>query len=177
MRDFVTDAYTLFVSPSRDFDKTAYLFTKDFGKIEVRVVSGRKPLSKFSPHLEPMKRVTIRLAKRSGFTLTDVLTDTICPLARENKKVWSSAMRSLSLIYSLAPREMSDDRLWNILEHMNKTGIIKPEEILSCLGFDSRHAVCGVCGEQLLVGFDIYSHVFLCGACIGEIPDSRVVIL
>lgn len=177
MKDFVTNAYTLRVTPSRDFDKTAHLFTEDFGRIEARVVSGRKPLSKFSPHLEPMRRVTVRLAQRKGFTITDVLSEKPSLYIKNNNDVWSHALKSFSLIHFLTPKEMKDDSLWNILENMNETGIINPKEVLSCLGYDIHHALCDVCGSQFIVGFNFYSHEFLCIACAEKFSESRIVIL
>lgn len=177
MKDFVTNAYTLRVVPSRDFDKTAHLFTEDFGKIEVRVVSGRKILSKFSPHLEPVQRVSIRLAKRSGFTLTDVLSNDLCNKTKNDTQLWSSALKSFSLIHALAPREVKDERLWDVLEEMNKTGVIQPKEVLSCLGYDVYHAACDICGAQSIVGFDMYTQLLLCVECVNRTQESRVVIL
>jgi len=177
MKDFVTDAYTLRVTPSRDFDKTAHLFTEEFGRIEARVVSGRKPLSKFSPHLEPLQKVTVRLAKRSGFTITDVLTHTHCFLVRKNSNLWSSGMRSLSLIYALSPREVRDGGLWNVLEEMARTGNISPKETLAQLGYNTHHAQCDICSAPFVVGFNVKTHSFICFECGEKTPESHIVIL
>jgi len=177
MKDFVTNAYTLRITPSRDFDKTAHLFTEEFGRIEARVVSGRKPLSKFSPHLEPLQKVTVRLAKRNGFTITDVLTHTNCSLVRKNIDVWSSGMRSFSLIYTLAPREVRDNELWNMLEEMSRTGIISPRETLARLGYDIHHAQCDICFAPFVVGFDIKNQSFICIECGEKTLESHIVVL
>ncbi|TSC52709.1 MAG: Uncharacterized protein LiPW41_79 [Parcubacteria group bacterium LiPW_41] len=177
MKDFVTNAYTLRVTPSRDFDKTAHLFTEEFGRIEARVVSGRKPLSKFAPHLEPLQKVTVRLAKRSGFTVTDVLTHTHCSLVRKNSNLWSAGMRALSLIYILTPREVRDDGLWGLLEEMAHTGNISPKETLAQLGYDIHHAQCDVCSAPFVVGFNVKNHSFICFECGEKTPESHIIVL
>jgi len=177
MKDFVTNAYTLRVTPSRDFDKTAHLFTEEFGRIEARVVSGRKPLSKFSPHLEPLEKVTVRLAKRNGFTVTDVLTHTHCSLVRKNPSLWSLGMRSLSLIYTLSPKEIRDEELWSMLEVMSRTGDISPRETLARLGYDIHHAKCDICFAPFVAGFDIRTHSFICIECGKRTQESHVIVL
>lgn len=177
MNDFVTNAYTLRVTPSRDFDKTAHLFTEEFGRIEARVVSGRKPLSKFSQHLEPLQKITVRLAKRSGFTITDVLTHTHCSLVREKSNLWSSGLRAISLIHSLTPREVRDDGLWNLLEGMAYTGNISPKETLAHLGYDAHHAKCDFCLAPFIVGFNVKSHYFICFECGEKTQESHIIVL
>lgn len=177
MKDFVTNAYVLRVTPSRDYDKTAHLFTEDFGKIEARVVSGRKILSKFSPHIEPTQKIIVRLAKRNGFTITDVLSCSSLAHIKENHTLFVNILKSFSVIHFLAPKEVRDNSLWRLLQQMDSTGDIDPRETLSCLGYNIHHASCDICGSNFIVGFNIFSHEFLCITCAEKFPESRIVIL
>ena len=74
MNEFVTEAIVLGSYTRGEYDKYTVLFTYTFGKIEARVVSGSKPQSKLFPHLDTLNHVTVRLARKTRFVVTDVLT-------------------------------------------------------------------------------------------------------
>lgn len=177
MKDFVTEAFTLALVPSRDMDRTACLFTRDFGRIDARVVSGRKILSKFTPHLEPMRHVTVRLAKKAGFTVTDAYTNSIFHEIRNDVGVWNSTLKSLNLIRALTAKEQPDMRFWYEIDRMMKSGSLTPLRVLAYSGYDAVHAQCDACGDINPTFFVARSHSFFCKTCGSKIQESLRVVL
>ncbi len=91
----------------------ADLFTKDLGRIEARVISGRKITSKLSPHLDLGTRVFIRVVYKNQFTLADSLLEErfFTGLLEENDDFFSI----LRFCRDLVPHQVPDPDLWEFL--------------------------------------------------------------
>ena len=75
MVEYLTQAIVLDSRPQKENDRTVDIYTKNFGRLRVRVIGGRRILSKLAPHLDIFNLVTVRLVEKNQITVTDVLTD------------------------------------------------------------------------------------------------------
>lgn len=172
MKEYVTEAVVLAMRPRGEADRVADMFTKDFGRIEARVVGGRKILSKFSPHLSPGARVVARLVKKNVFTLTDVISRPFLPtrFSRANEKV----LPALFLIRSLVPATNPDLKLWYALAVFFEEEKKNISRLLAVMGYDPRYAQCEACGNSSVRFFHISDQTFLCATCSVKFPEDAV---
>lgn len=177
MKEFVTDAIVMRVDSARNADTSALLFTKDLGKVRVRVAGGAKPLSKFAPHLDPMNFVVVRLAYKNGFTLTDALTCDRFACVRAHVALFGGALRALALIATLAAEGERDEWLWHELLRILAGDARGVANLLAHLGYDLSRASCEHCGASHVVFFASSTHAFLCAACSTRVPERTLVSL
>lgn len=170
MRDVVTDAIVLGITHSKNYDRSVSLFTKDLGRIKARVSAGSKILSKFSPHIDPLNHVMIRLTYKKGFTLTDALTTDRFYRIRGSTEAFSHALRAIALVEAMSPLHEPDARVWNELNDMFRNGNVSTHAILRHFGYDAMHAECDACGRAPKY-FIAGNHTFLCAHCA---PRERV---
>lgn len=177
MKECVADAIVLSLVPSRETDRTVFLFTKEWGKIAARVVAGAKPLSKFSPHLDPGNLVTVRLTLKNGYTLTDVLTKERFGAIREGESSMKRMLRALFVIDHLMPEAVPDEDLWGALLSLMHGEKGVPDEMLVRMGYDVRHARCAVCGNAKPEFFSVGTHEFLCLRCSVPFPENTLLLM
>ncbi len=177
MQEYVTDAIVLATFPRGEADRIADLYTRDLGRIEVRMIGGRKPLSKLAPHLDVSGSATVRLVEKNQFTLVDAMS---VPRTRESRTSgrFAAMLDAVSLVRALAPRGIPDERLWNVLRRAQTEGAPRALfEILEILGYDAMHASCETCGETPVVAFFLPTHEFFCTRCDSNLPPYEVVLL
>ncbi len=155
MREYVTEAVVLKKEPVREFDARVSLYTKELGKVSAVVTSARKPLSKLSPHLEPLSMVEVRLAEKGGMHLTDALRRGALP---------TSSLPILPLLDAMLAVGERDDRLWSVIAG-GQTGVY---EILSVLGFDPAFALCDACGAPSPSTFLFHDAQYFCERCLPQ---------
>jgi len=177
MREYVTDAVVLGMRPVRENDRTVALFTKDLGKIEVKVVAARKLVSKFSPHLDPLNLVHVRLVKKNNFTLTDVLTKNRFSRLRGRAAVLGRSLELISLLNNLLPLSVPEPRVWHSLIHAFEGKGVKVKLFLQLLGYDPLHASCANCHAQRVEAFSRFEQSFFCGKCARTFPSSELILL
>lgn len=172
MNEFVTEAIVLGSYTRGEYDKYAVLFTYTFGKIEARVVSGSKPQSKLFPHLDTLNHVTVRLARKTHFVVTDALTCNRFTNLRTNSRKLHSALIGASLLRTLLPPLLPDTELWQYLLQKLEGGGLTPFHILSMLGYDPTLASCVLCKKSNADAFLTTEEGFLCGQCAARVPDT-----
>jgi len=174
MTEIVTQAIVLSVFPTKEADSIVSLFTKDLGRIDARVVGGRKPLSKFSPHCNPINLVLARVVKKNSYTITDILTENRFEKIRGDHDAYEKALKIIIILNKLLPFGLADAELWHYVirsfsENLPSIGIM-----LKILGYDTRHARCGMCESVSIALFSRESQIFLCEICGGKFPESDV---
>ena len=178
MKEYITEAIVLSRMPLREEDFVASLFTKDLGRIEARVVSGRKILSKLSSNVDFLNHVDVRIVSKNKMILADVVTKSVFPKLKRHPSRLATALRAAHLINSLLPRELSERRLWHEFARMLQRGIINMPIILKILGYDPKGAVCLGCGRNTISHFYLVDQIFLCASCsVNPAHNSRDVIL
>ncbi|MBI5733035.1 DNA repair protein RecO [Candidatus Jorgensenbacteria bacterium] len=175
MQEYLTDAIVLRTESRREFDEQVELYTKELGRVSARVIGGRRNLSKLAGHLDPLNLVTIRLVKKGGFTVTDVLTVSRFPRLRENVGVLGYALELSFLIRSTMPKLAPDFHVWYEFLRALKSRWINIKLFLKLLGYDPMHASCESCGKREIVYFTTSDHSFLCNGCRAQFPERGVV--
>lgn len=178
-KEIYTRALVLARRESGEWDGMISLFTEDYGKVMARAKSIRKITSKLSSHLQPLHFVFIRLAHlpgpRDGFGVIDCVAD--------EKFLGVDAHRRFDLlpVLSFLDRFLceleTDRRLWAFLTKFFSSKFSYHEaagELLSILGFDSRHASCARCAKKEAVSFLFYDQEFLCAACSLKVPSNKL---
>ena len=172
MREYVTDAIVLKRDSSGEYDERVCLYTKQYGGLDVRVIGSRKPLSKFSPHLDVLNLVTIRMVRKNSYTLTDAYTtDRFVPLRHKSAGL-GKALELVALLALLVPREQPDTRLWHTLLRAFRESVISNGTFLTILGYNPRHAKCDACGNERVAYFFTPQHSFACEVCGSGVRES-----
>ncbi len=169
MQEYVTDAIVLSVHPRGEADRAIDCYTEQLGRIEVRMIGGRKPLSKLSPHCDVGSLVVIRLVEKNQFTLIDALR------AMPSRILSPAALRVIGLIRALAPKGVSDARLWEALKRVVCGSGESIAVFFKLLGYDSTSASCEACGENPVSLFSLPHHEFFCDQCGARLPESDIV--
>ncbi len=175
MRESVTQAVILSLVPVKEKDMNVSLFTKEHGRVNARVIGGKKPLSKFAPHLDPLTLVIARLVEKNTITLTDVLEENRFKILREESKRFSEAIKIIALIDVLLPLEVPEGPLWNEVVHSFEKGEPRVANILKILGYDSERMICGICKNPNVGVFSRDHHLFVCESCGGKFSFRDVV--
>jgi len=165
----VTDAIVLAVRPRGEADRLIDCYTKQLGRIEVRMIGGRKPLSKLSPHCDVGNLVVIRLVEKNQFTLIDALQKT------SSRILSSNMLRVITLVRILTPRGVPDDRLWEALEGVVRGNEVSVAYFFKIFGYDVTSALCEACGSAPVLFFSLLHHEFFCGRCGARLPESDIV--
>lgn len=165
MFEYLTQAIVLNSRPQKESDRLVDIYTKDFGRLEAKVIGGRKVLSKLAPHLDLFNVVTVRLVDKNKITVTDVLTDERFEKERRNPEFYHSAFRIFSLVRVLAPAAAPDLHLWHYLVKSlrNRSGDVKT--LLKIFGYDPAHASCDHCHKNRVAVFRAKDQSFFCKDC------------
>ena len=176
MHEYVSQALVLSLKPYRGDDRTVELFTKELGRLEARVVAGRKTLSKVAPHLNPWDIVTVRLVRKKAFIVADAIAARRHKPLRLNGRSFFTSLEILFLIRFMTPLLEPDLQVWFFLEEIQKNGLTngrtkkKKEDgavrqLLKIIGYDSSYAVCAQCGAKDVGAFVLGDHEFVCAKC------------
>ena len=175
MLEYVTESIVLAVEPHKEYDLTADLFTKDLGRVKARAVSGRKILSKFSPHLNPLNLVSVRLVEKKQFTITDVLTADNFSVLRNHGENYSAALNLLNVLKILVPFGVPDIHLWYFLRASFEDNMINCVSLLKILGYDSQFSSCAFCFRETTANFSLNNQIFLCSFCNVKINTDNTI--
>ncbi len=177
MKEYVSEAVVLSVYPVRENDRVVTLFTRELGKIDVKVVAARKLASKFAAHLDPLNLVRARFVKKNNFTLTDVLSeDRFSPL-RGRTGALGDALRLLSLLDGLLASNVPEPRVWHALLGVLGGNRFEPKLFLKLLGYDPLHASCAECNARHVSAFSAKDQSFLCANCARAFGGSELLLL
>ena len=160
MLEYVTEAIVLDKSDSGEQDSRACLFTKDFGKINAKIKSGRKIISKLAGHAEPLNLAVVRIVDKNSPQIIDALAV---------KKIvpGKAVFKIFSLVKELSPENQPEPDLWDFLVSLaeREAGEKDFVEALKILGFDPRHARCNNCLSGLPDLFSVRDLNFYCKNC------------
>lgn len=175
MQEYVTDAIVLDVIPRGEFDREVSLYTRALGRIDAFAMSSRKPSSKFSPHLDILNLVTVRLVEKNRVTITDAATLDRFEELRGSRTLRPRALDLLHLIRSLAPRFSEESEVWNeIISQFSKPEVALPP-FMSFFGYDTMHARCGVCETPAADFFSVRDQAFFCTRCGSKFPRNELI--
>lgn len=175
MKEFFTEAIVLGAEAVNEQDRLIDFYTKDFGRLKAKAVSGRKILSKLSPHLEPLNFVFLRLIRKNGFIIADAVTaDRLADLRSVPVKLAAAlwllaAMRQI--LFAAAP----DRRLWFWLRRSLQSGRIDYRQFLKLAGFDPVLGRCENCGSARVGCFAFRDQSFLCSPCRSKFSVNEVI--
>ena len=170
MAEYVTEAVVLGREDNGPRNFVAYLYTRQLGYVEARVVSGKKITSKLSPHLDMGNAVLVRLVYKNRFTVTDVLTKERYFSGRA-KAFWRFS-RAAHLLTRLCPRSFPDMDIWDVLIQSLRVGEFEYRMFLTLLGYGSEHAECSLCQSSHVHSFFIPDQTFVCLSCVSRFPQK-----
>ena len=174
MPETVSEALVLGFEPARDRDAVVDLFVRDRGRVRARVVGGRRPLSKFAPHLDPLSLVTVRLVSKRSVTVADAVTTDRFPVLRRNGHALHAALEVVYLLRQLLPGQASDTAMFDYLVRSFRGAIPSVGELLVHLGYDPRHAACDRCHAAPVGWFAPDRQRFFCAACAVQAGGNAV---
>ncbi len=168
MVEYYTKALVLSRAPRGDLDSTLTLYTKELGRVSVKVKSLRKLTSKLSGHLTPGRLANVRIVEMGG-DAKQVVDALSLP-----SKTSPEFLKFLGFIRELSPIGMPDLHLWHELEQASLNGISDKDtykRIISIMGYDAKNAICDNCGSVKIAYFAPRDIMFLCNRCMN---DSRL---
>lgn len=174
MKEYVTEGIVLYQKPLREFDRMCDVYTKHLGRIEARVVGGRKILSKFASHLDSLNLVRLRLVEKNQLTITDAVTENRFVSLRRDGERHASVIRLFSFLRTMLPFRVPDARLWHFLLHGIREGTIDGVCVLRALGYDPSFAHCIRCGKKNIACFSAEESAFLCSWCAAKTPEQSI---
>lgn len=175
MKEYVTEGIVLKSRPRGEADRSAEVFTKDFGKLRLRVTGGRKILSKFSSHLEPLNLVSLRIVKKENYTLADILTKRSFMSRNFETPARRKALELVHFLSSQLPVGFSDLRLWFSFIRSLNSGKTDLKHFLKILGHDTANAKCFICASRSVVFYSLGEQTFLCQACFRKFPQNELI--
>ncbi len=165
MKDYLTEAIILGRLDKNEHDQLIDLFTKDLGRVRAKASGTKKILSKFSPHLDVLNLVIIRLVKKNFFTIADVLTKDRFYKLRKSGKEMKLALAQIKLLRETLPELDVDSKLWHECISGYKKKSINIEKVLKIMGYDSKFAECALCKNRKPFYFLPKKQEFSCSRC------------
>lgn len=175
MKEYFTEAIVLNVSLIDDYDYLVEFFTKEFGFLKARVLSGRKILSKLSPHLDVLNLVELRLVEKKQIIVADALLKDRFSNLRENYSILENFLNLIFFFRKLVLFSQKDLKLWYWLIKTLKNQKIDYKEFLKILGYDFKLAKCYLCSRKYVSYFYIIDQVFLCYDCAGKFRKNELI--
>mgnify|MGYP001560673030 CR=1 FL=1 len=153
MREYVTNALVLSLTPTGEQDGRVALFSEHLGRVSAKATSIRKISSKLAGHVQPLNFVTVRLVETGGLQVADAISTGRLPVA---------ALPALRLLAVVAPEWNADPRLWAFVH----SAAVSVRSILGAAGFDPAQAACVSCGKREPEYFSLADASFICAACL-----------
>ncbi|MAF80060.1 hypothetical protein CL629_03220 [bacterium] len=177
MSEYSTEAIILGRRENGPYNRIVDLYTKELGRVEARVVSGRKIISRLSPHLDFGNLAHVRLVYKNQFTVADALTEERFFSGPEDIGVYERFSRLAFLFCSLAPQMIPDVEVWDMfLRGLRKRGL-DYRMFLSLFGYGALHAECSACARSGSHAFFVPDQSFLCASCAEMFPKDLLVFL
>lgn len=151
-----------------EFNARVVLYTKELGKVSVRVQSVYKITSKLAGHTEPGMIIQARLVETKGFQLVDAFMMRSIIGSQMSVLEMKRQLEILHLIEAVSFEGHPDTHLWDLIEAPGLTGL----QVLKTLGFDPEHAKCFYCGADKPVHFILAESHYACENCYRRIARS-----
>lgn len=172
MREYCTSAIVLGTDSSGEHDRVAFLYTEAVGRVDARIVGGRRTHSRLTPHFALGSHVAARLVYKNRFTVTDVLPGGFFGDDDFSDRPDSEYLAVLQLVRALAAPHIPDPELWHGL-FAARFSPCDRRDFMRLLGYDTTHARCFFCGDGRIAVFRITEEAFLCARCArGRVPAA-----
>jgi len=158
---FITEAIVIKTRNLKDKDQTADLFTRNHGRLDAIIRSGKKITSRLSPHLEAGSIAVIRITEEKSRTITDALSI-------HNTNSTHALINTLETCFFLdrmIPYNTPDQKLYEDIKIHIMDEKRPGRLLLSRLGYDPKNATCKVCESTHCAVFDLKTHHFFCLRC------------
>lgn len=175
MREYLTEAIVLTISPAADTDRLIDFYTKDFGRLKAKAVSGAKILSKLAAHLNPLNLVQVRLIEKNQLIVADAVVKNSFAGLRNNQIKLTAAISLINLLRSLLFSADRDLQLWYWLKRTLETGHINYRQFFKLLGYDLTFAQCQICRQKPVTSFSVRDQSFLCYRCRSKFPPDDLI--
>jgi recombinational DNA repair protein (RecF pathway) len=149
MHEVVTTALVLARYPQGEQDARVTLLTREQGKVNATVISGKKVTSKLSPHLMEGSLVSVRLIEQHGMRIGDALTI----------KGGQRSVIECLILDRIIPEEQQDDSLFALVA----AATLSWKQVLKILGWDPDEGHCYRC-EARAEAFLVATQDLVCGA-------------
>lgn len=159
MREYVGEAVVLHKDLQGELDERVVFFAKEFGKQSAKIKSGRKIVSKLSPHLEPGNLVRVRWIEKGNLQVVDAL--------KKDKLNFSPGF--LKLLCDILAEHNHDEEVWNFLEN----GEENTKKLLTVLGWNPDGAICQVCNSAPHL-FGVESLGYYCADCGFKVRGNKI---
>ncbi len=177
MKEYLTEAIVLDIKEIDEYDRLVEVFSKEFGYLKAKLVSGRKFLSKLSPHLDILNLVDLRLVEKNQIIVADALLKERFLKIRENYLILKQFLDLVYFLKRLVFFSQKDLKLWYWLLNSLKLAKINYLEFLKILGYDYKLAKCQICQNKNISYFYISEQVFLCFRCSRKFKKNDLIYL
>lgn len=175
MKEYITEAIVLDIKAVDEYDRVVEVFSKEFGYLKAKLISGRRFLSKLSPHLDILNLVDLRLVEKNQIIVADALTKDRFFQIRENYLVLKQFLDLVYYLKNLVFFSQKDLKLWYWLLNSLKNVKINYLEFLKILGYDHKLAKCYICQNKKISYFHIFEQFFLCFKCAGKFKKNDLI--
>lgn len=177
MHEYVTDAIVLDVSPRGERDKEVALYTHALGRVDAFAVGARRPTSKFSPHLDLLNLVRVRLVEKNRITVTDAQTLDRFPVTRGDIVRRAAALEVAHAVQWLAPHFSEEANIWKELLRQFSKNTFHMDPLLKTFGYERTNARCTICDAGHPGLFSVRDHAFFCVRCGSQFPRNELLYL
>ncbi len=177
MKEYLTEAVVLGFEKNSFQDKIVDFYTKEFGRLKAKVISGQKITSKLSPHLDVLNLVRLRLVQKNQFIVADVLTlDRFLEIRRSFKKtvVFLQLLKAVKMLFY---EQEKDSRFWYWLVRTLKRGLVNFKDFLKILGYDPQEGRCEFCDLKEISYFSLIDQSFVCKGCSLNLSDDNLLLI
>jgi len=161
--DFLLESFVLDKKECKEQDLIVDVFTKDLGRIEVKVISGQKINSKLAPHLQPGYFSLLKIVLKKEYKITDALRLNEFSLPK-TKSSLKAIIRFVYFFRELTVFQQPDYRLFYFIKDCLRKKTISYSKFLSLLGYDPIFSYCVQCGKPAQF-FLVREQIFLCSTC------------
>lgn len=133
MRYIKVEAIVLKRKNVGEADRLLTIFTREYGKMQIKAVGVRKIASKRASHIELLNKVSCTLYKGKGMPiLTEVQSTKQFAKIKEDLQKVGFAYHLCELIESLCPENQENARIFDLFEHVLE-GLTRTHNIVSLL--------------------------------------------
>lgn len=175
MKEYLTDAVVLNLKSYREHDRFVDLYTKNFGRLGIKVPAGRKILSKLSQHLDIGNFIKAKFVQKSQLTLVDALAEKKFRFLKNDIARTALFFRLLFLIRTITPEAVPDLPFWHFLLRSLHEEKLDPKNFLKLLGYSPALAECDNCRSREINSFYVSAQIFLCRRCGLNFPANELI--
>ncbi len=168
--DFLLKSFILDKRPFKEYDLIIDFFTKEFGRLEAKIISGQKINSKLSPHIEVGKFSLLKIVFKKEYKIIDAkeINNYFSPKSNSSLGI---ILKFTYFLREMIPFQEPDLNLFHFIENCFKNKVISYPEFLSILGYNPAFSVCSICQKPANFFFT-KEQVFLCSDCRKKVENE-----